>query len=306
MYTFHNPVAPKASDPWLIRDGEGYYYCYSGGGSVNVMKLDRLDGVPKGEPVRVWAGPPDTLYSHEYWAPELHRIDGKWYIYVAADDGSNENHRMYVLGCDEPQGQYRLLGKLADLTDKWAIDGTVFEWENRLYFVWSGWEGDVNIAQNLYIAPLLSPWTVGGERVCLSKPEYEWECRGGEPRINEGPAALVRNGDVHLVYSASGSWSDDYCLGMLTFCGGDILNPENWEKSAEPVFSKAPDAYGPGHCSFTASKDGKQDFIVYHANIVPGSGWGGRTMRIQPFTWQNGKPFFGQPLPLGETVAVED
>ena len=36
-------------------------------------------------------------YSKELWAPELHIIDGKCYIYVACDNGNNYNHRMYVL-----------------------------------------------------------------------------------------------------------------------------------------------------------------------------------------------------------------
>jgi len=58
------------------------------------------------------------------WAPELHLLNGKWYIYYAADDGQNANHRMWALESQtsDPQGPYIEHGCLE--TDGWAIDGT--------------------------------------------------------------------------------------------------------------------------------------------------------------------------------------
>ena len=76
------------------------------------------------------------------------------------------------------------------------------------------------------------------------------------PHINEGPVALVKGKTVHIIYSASGSWSDYYCLGKLTFSGeGDILDKNNWKKSDAPVFSKTDKTFGPGHCSFTTDAE---------------------------------------------------
>lgn len=74
------------------------------------------------------------------WAPELHIIDNKCYIYVACDDGNNENHRMYVLynDSDNPLIEYKNNGIISDISNKWAIDGTVLNYKNELYFVWSG------------------------------------------------------------------------------------------------------------------------------------------------------------------------
>ncbi|MEO7908943.1 MAG: CBM35 domain-containing protein, partial [Roseiflexaceae bacterium] len=84
-------------------------------------------------------------------------------------------------------------------------------------------------------------------------------------------------------------------------------------KSSGCVFSKRDTAYGPGHNSFTKSPDNTEDWLVYHANTVSGSSWGGRSIRAQKFTWDgSGNPVFGTPaaiydpipLPSGETTSV--
>ncbi len=302
-----NPVYPRGADPWVIRDPDSgaYYYCYSGGNGVFVNRIDGPRGVTPEGGTKVYTAPPDTLYSKEYWAPELHKLDGRWYIYVAADDGNNDNHRMYVLECvgSDPVDEFRMVGKIAAQTDKWAIDGTVVQIGGQNYFVWSGWEGDINVAQNLYIARMSSPTTIGSERVMISSPEYEWEKRGstpenGLPTINEGPAALYGFGSPRIVYSASGSWCDDYCLGMLTYLGGDPLKAGNWRKSDMPVFEKTDKCFGPGHCSFTTDEDGSV-WIVYHGNLVSGTGWRGRSVWTQLITSENGEPAFGRPAEPG-------
>ena len=250
-----NPVAPTGADPWVVRHGDKYYYCYASYvwffGGVAVAELDSLADIGKAEGKQVYTGPTDpaTEYSFEHWAPELHYINGEWYIYVAADDGNNETHRMYVLKgtSQDPTEPFEFVGKITDPSDKWAIDGTVLQLNGELYFIWSGWEGDVNVAQNIYIAHMSDPCTIDSERVCLSVPEYAWE-KSGQPYVNEGPAVLQHDGKTFVAYSASGSWTDDYCLGLLTLVGDDPLNPEHWEKSKTAVFRKRNGiAYGPGH-----------------------------------------------------------
>lgn len=297
--TFRNPVAPSGADPWVIRDDETgkYYYCYSGGNGVCVNEIESLDKITSEGGTKVYTAPQGTMYSTEYWAPELHKIDGKWYIYVAADDGDNYNHRMYVLECtgDVPTDSFIMKGKISDSTDKWAIDGTVLQLNGECYFIWSGWDGDENVAQNIYIAHMSDPWTIDSERTLLSKPSEKWEKMGGRPWINEGPAVLVKDGTVHIIYSGSGSWSDFYCLGKLTYRGGDILDAASWTKSEKSIFEKTEKVFGPGHCSFTTAPDGST-WIVYHANLVSGSGWGGRSVWIQPVTWDGDEPVLGSPI----------
>ena len=299
---FFNVIQAEGADPWVWKHSDGrYYLTVTTGGNVSVIRADTITGLNGGERKVVWTPPRSGPLSRDVWAPELHRIAGAWYVYVAADDGKNANHRMYVLEnrADDPfQGKFLLKGKLADpRADRWAIDGTVFEAMGRLYFLWSGWEGDVNGRQDLYIAPMRDPWTLSGPRVAISRPTFPWEVRGGPPTINEGPQALIRGGSIHIIYSASGSWTNDYCLGLLSAdLDGDLLAPGSWKKHDRPVFESRNRVFGPGHCSFTKSPDGSEDWIVYHSARSKGSGWD-RTVRAQRFAWNvDGSPLFGAPV----------
>ncbi|NQX66529.1 family 43 glycosylhydrolase [Paenibacillus alba] len=308
--TFMNPIVPVSSgagsaDPSVVfKDGYYYYVKSENDGLIQVAKARRLQDIGTAPRITVYTPPAGQMYSKELWAPEIQYLNGKWYIYLAADDGNNNNHRMYVIegNSQDAQGTYTMKGKIADATDKWAIDGTVFtKSDNSMYFVWSGWDGDANVRQNIYIAPMSNPWTISGPRVLLSTPDQAWELHG-TPNINEGPEILSKDGKIFIVYSASGSWTDDYTLGMLTNTDGNVLSPASWTKSG-PVLSKAASAFGPGHNSFTKSPDGTEDWIVYHADLKSGGGWGNRTVRAQKFTWNaDGTPNFGTPVAYGASV----
>lgn len=179
--------------------------------------------------------------------------------------------------------------------------------------VWSGWEGDVNKQQNIYIAKLKNPWTIEGQRVLISSPSYGWEKYGdmhGDPPhidVNEGPQGLVHGEDLFVVYSGSACWTDMYALGLLRLrAGGDPLDRAAWQKSAEPVFSQSVEngVYATGHNSFFLSPDGKESWILYHANSKPGQGCGNtRSPHAQPFSWApDGNPVFGIPVKEGSAI----
>lgn len=301
---FTNPVAPVGHDPWVVQNDGVYYYCYADKNQLWINHSPDLTETVQFAGRSVWTPPEGELYSKQLWAPELHPLDGAWYIYVAASDGTNETHRMYVLRSDTPTGKFEFVGKIATPDDKWAIDGTVLEVGDQRYFVWSGWEGDENVAQHLYIAEMDSPESVSGERVKISSPELEWERRRGDgpkhhtlPFINEGPQVLQRNGRTFVVYSASGSWTNHYCLGQLELTGRDPMDPRAWTKTPHAVFASAEDVHAPGHACFTKSPDGTEDWVVYHTARFKGAGWK-RETRMQPISWdQNGRPVLGSPVP---------
>ncbi|NKX52595.1 family 43 glycosylhydrolase, partial [Arthrobacter deserti] len=116
---------------------------------------------------------------------------------------------------------------------------------------------------------------------------------------NEAPQALRHPTAerMFIVYSASHSVTDDYCLGRLDLTGPDPMRPEAWRKHPHPVFSKYVDdhIYGPGHASFVDTPDGGS-WIIYHCSPVSGGGWDSRQLRAQPFYWHpDGTPDFGHP-----------
>jgi GH43 family beta-xylosidase len=318
--TFSNPLFTSGPDPWIIRQNGLYYYVSSSGTGIVLRSGKNLDELKRSQPESVWKAPEGTMWSKEVWAPEMHYIKNKWYIYFAADNGQNRNHRMYAIendNSDPLEGEWIFRGKVSDASDKWAIDGSVFEFRNKLYMIWSGWEGDVNGQQNIYLAEMENPWTVKSGRVLISAPEYEWERVGDlnnrddvpHVNVNEGPVALNHKGRLFVIYSASGCWTDSYCLGMVEFTGSnDLLDPSEWKKSPQPVFIGDPEAgvYSPGHNSFFKSPDGKEDWILYHANPFPGKGCGRfRSPRAQKFSWKpDGIPEFGKPAETGIPVRL--
>jgi GH43 family beta-xylosidase len=281
----------------MIFHGGYYYYSESRARRhIYIRRSRTIQGIGQDPGVRVWTAPDRGRNSSNVWAPELHLIGGKWFIYYAADDGNNNNHRMWVLeaeGCD-PMSQYGCRGCLD--TQGWAIDGTVLCLEHdRRFFVWSGWPGRRNGQQNLYIAPMSDPATISGSRILIATPDQPWE-RQAMP-ICEGPQILRRNGDIFIVYSASGSWTPDYCLGLLHNRTQEVLNPCAWTKHG-PVFTRTDQVWGVGHCSFVKSLCQSEDWMIYHSKTSLRPGWEDRDVHAKPFTWStNGFPDFGAPLP---------
>lgn len=309
-----NPVLESGADPWSIYRKGYYYYTQTMGDRLVIWKTKSMASLQKAEKKTIFQPPAGTAWSKGLWAPEIHFIRGKWYMYFAADNGKNETHRLYVLensSSDPMKGEWIFRGKLNDSTDKWAIDGSVFEYQDNLYLVWSGWEGDSNGRQDIYISKMKDPLTLSGNRVRISSPVYDWETHGDlhDPdnpphvSVNEGPQFLEKNGKVFLIYSASGCWTEYYALGMLSNTGGNLMDSASWKKSTEPVFKKSIEngVYAPGHNSFFKSPNGKEDWILYHANSAPNQGCGRkRSPRAQKFSWNaDGTPNFGEPVKTG-------
>jgi GH43 family beta-xylosidase len=316
--TFQNPLIARGADPWFVKDQDTYYFSHvqhegPHDGTVYVRKSRTITGMRTAEAVPA-VTVTDGLHP-ELWAPELHRLpvkvgrewQQKWYLYVSAADPSGAHRRVYVYEAQtpDPQGPYREKGKICDLDDYWGIDGTVLRHpRGNMYFLWSGEAPEVPGQQNLYIAQMQNPWTLTGRGICISKPEFAWERVGPAP-VNEGPATLVRDDRIHVIYAASHSLTDDYCLGRLTLRkDADPLDPEAWQKAPTPVFCRTDAVFGPGHPSFTTSPDGQQDFIVYHSARYAGAGWQ-RQVNVQPFTWgSDGTPQFGRPVASGEPLPL--
>jgi GH43 family beta-xylosidase len=292
---FDNPLLPSPSqDPWVMFHEGVFHALNTDGQRIFLRRSSSVLNLFRQPAALVWKAPRRGANAKHLWAPELHRLDGRWFIYYAADDGRNRNHRLWALEAagDDPAGPYRSRGMIQ--TGGWSIDGAVFRGlDGQLFLLWSGWEGPEKGNQNLYIAPMSDPVTLRRPRVLLSQPDEPWERRGAA--IIEGPAVLRRGGVTCVVYSASASWTVHSCLGMLVNRDGDYLNPASWVKMG-PVFERTAEAWGVGHCSLLAHhREG--GIIFYHAKTRRNRGWRDRNIRAQTFAWDaTGLPCFGAPV----------
>jgi GH43 family beta-xylosidase len=307
-----NPIIRHRADPWVWREGDSYYFTATvpAYDLIELRRADSLAGLDAAPPSVIWRKHASGPASHHIWAPELHRIDGKWYVYFAAGRADAIwAIRIYVLECasaDPLAGPWIERGQLDTGLDSFSLDATTFTHRGNRYLIWAQHDPAIGGNTNLYIARMDTPWSITGPKTLISMPEFAWETAGF--RVNEGPAVLIRNGRVFLAYSASAT-DANYCLGMLTADENvDLLKADSWKKSATPVLatSDAARVYGPGHNSFTTLPDGRV-VLVYHARDyreIAGDPLNNpdRHTRASLITWNpDGTPFFSlQPNPLRE------
>lgn len=302
--TFKNPLRGGA-DPWVIyRDGF-YYMTTVSGVTIYCYKSPTLDGLAYADAVAIWTAPTGNavnssseMYSKEIWSPELHYIEADefgaeyagWWLYFAADDGENTNHRLYCVRAltDDAIGQYGspITGvvnepvKTTVYNDgEWAIGQSILRAYGTTYMTWTGerGRGTASHHQTLNIAKLINPYTIEGEGNVICVAEYDWETKGyaynattgaSYPKVVEGATAVYGdNGEILIIYSASGYWTNYYCLAtMILKDGADPLLKDSWIKATEPIFQHQNGVFGPGHAAYTTDAAGNR-WMIYHAYL---------------------------------------
>ncbi|MFD5824153.1 family 43 glycosylhydrolase [Lentzea sp. NPDC060358] len=312
---YTNPIAERRADPHVFKHTDGFYYF-----TATVPEYDRIvlrrattiQGLASAAETVIWRKHSSGEMAAHIWAPEIHFINGKWYVYFAAGRSDDVwRIRMYVLessSADPVTGSWTERGRITTPWDTFSLDASTFVHNNVRYLTWAQQEPGISTNSNVYLARMGStPWTITGSVTRLTVPALSWETRGY--KVAEGPTVLQRNGKIFLTYSASAT-DANYCLGMLTApASADLLNPASWTKSPSPVFATnaATGQYGPGHNSFTVSEDGTSDVMVYHdRNYRDISGDPlndpNRRTRVQKVHYRSdGTPDFGIPVPDGPT-----
>ena len=306
---FNNPLVRQRADPQVILHDGWYYY------TATVPEYDRielrrtrsLNDLGKADTKVVWTKHDKGPMSHNIWAPEIHHIDGKWYIYFSA--GRADAHgeiRLYVLenrSSNPLEGKWTERGQLKTEWDTFSLDATTFAHKGQRYLVWTQRPPEPDHhSTNIYIAKMDTPMSISGKQVRLTRPDYDWE--KVIYSVNEAPAVLIKNGRVFIAYSGSAT-NASYAIGMVTASAdADLLDSKSWSKSATPVFksSEKNGQYGPGHNYFTTTPDGKTDILIYHARNfkeIKGESLGdpNRHTRAQVLHWNaDGTPAFGEPV----------
>ncbi|MCR5403161.1 MAG: family 43 glycosylhydrolase [Butyrivibrio sp.] len=275
----------KYNEPWIMQRADPYVYRHTDGNYYFTASVPAYDGIVlrRAESLAALADAPETEIWHKHekgpmsihiWAPELHYLEGAWYIYYAGGDkDAIWDIRPYVLKCEDEDpitGKWTELGKMKRAEDDefsfeaFSLDATVFENRGSHYYVWAEKVGVGKQISNLYIARMAAPDKLETVQVMLTTPDYDWERVGFW--VNEGPAVIKRGGKIFLTYSASET-GKPYCMGMLTADeDSDLLDPRSWVKERYPVLKSDEKLgiFGPGHNSFTVDEEGN-DICVYHA-----------------------------------------
>lgn len=272
------------NEPWILQRADpfvcfhdGWYYFTASVPAYDCIVLRRsetLAGLAEAEEKVLWTKHESGPMSKHIWAPELHYLFGKWYIYYAGGEVEDIwKIRPYVLECqgqDPYMDPWEEKGKIRRAKDDefsfeaFSLDATILENKGKYYYIWAEKVGVGKQISNLYIAEMESGYQLKTVQVLLTTPDYDWERYGFW--VNEGPAVIKHQGKLFLTYSASDT-GPNYCMGMLTADeNADLLDPLSWKKERYPVLKtdEKLEIYGPGHNSFTVDEEGN-DIMVYHA-----------------------------------------
>lgn len=285
LTTFANPFY-QGEDPWVIYHGGSYYVCTSGPvnpTAVYVSKSPTL--LDRGEKVRVWE---DADNYHRVFAPELHYINGAWYIYLCADVRTQSWAHMAVVlqaQTSDPLGGFVNRGVLftGDARGNFqANDFTVVTFNNQLYAFW-GTLSDPYL-NGVVVAPMDNPTTITAYRSEIGL-------------LAEGPRAIIRNNKLIMTGSAGPFASKGYCMTgvMYTSGSGSIQNRSSWT-SLDTLFKTTTNVWGPARASFTVSADSTEFWMMYHSKTFYADDNGMRQVNIKEFTFRtDDTPDFGTP-----------
>lgn len=278
---YNEPFILQRADPYVVKAPDGSYYF-----TASVPAYDRiilrhsltLEGLREAEEVTIWEAHTSGPMGKHIWAPEMHFIFGKWYIYFAAGDYEDKwKIRPYVLECtgrDPLTDPWLEKGRMEPAEEDefsfraFSLDATIFENKGEYYYVWAEKVGVGKMISNLYIARMESATRLATVQVLLTTPDYDWERVGFW--VDEGPAVVKHGEMIYLTFSASATGAC-YCMGMLSIHrDADMLDPQMWKKERYPVVKTDPKKgiYGPGHNSFTKDEEGR-DVCVFHARTYP-------------------------------------
>lgn len=315
-YTLHGTVilpeyeeilVEQRADPYVLKAEDGWYYFTAsypvcgtkeneagiGYDRLVLRRAESIGGLKDAKEITIWEQKNSKRLFRYIWAPELHCINGSYYILFTGSLEENNvwgirPHMLKCMGedlmnpdnwnCKKEENLYRmeqgaqLPGQSLEEQKReefepfthFSLDMTCFLHKGTYYVIWAEIPEKKS---NLYIASVNKdePWKLTSKPVLITTPEYDWEMRGNV-MVNEGPSVLKHNGKIYVAFSAS-AVDYTYCVSFLEISEeADLLDADAWKKYDSPFLTSEDFANqcGPGHNSFTTDENGNV-VLVYHA-----------------------------------------
>lgn len=256
-------------DPFVL-PYEGKYYLYGSRGDTCWGECTGFD-VFFSEDLESWEGPHEVFHNDgtfwadkHYWAPEVHRYGGAFYMFASfKKDGVCRGSQ--VLRADSPLGPF-VPHSAAPLTPRdWeCLDGTLYlSQSQKPYMVFCHEWLQVGDGE-IWALPLSTDLkTAAGDPFLLLKASAQPGVRphSGANYVTDGPFLhRLKNGRLIMIWSTYGP--QGYCEAVAVSDNGEIDG--HWELKPELLFEK-----DGGHGMIFTGFDG-QLYIALHApNTAP-------------------------------------
>ena len=261
----------RIRDPFIL-PYDGKYYLY-GTGCPNTEDINcgrqfwcyvSEDLEDWSDPICCFNAPADFWGEREFWAPEVHYYNGKFYM-LATFMAEGKNRASQALVAEHPWGPFRAFGKPLTPADCMCLDGTLYVEDGIPYLVYCHeWvqivDGEICVVR---LKEDLSE-SIGDPIVLFRASESGWaeEIYGEDLRgtVTDGPF-LVRNGDKLMMFWSS-FYKEKYAVGVAISESGNLLGP--WKHDCKPIFSE-----DGGHGMLFQAFDGRLYFSLHRPNDYP-------------------------------------
>lgn len=258
-------------DPFLyVEDGIGYLVgttCKSAWSGLATSflgyvttDLENFEG-----PFVLFENNNDFWAEENFWAPELHKYNGKYYL-IASFFKKGKCRASQMLVSDTPMGRFTPLAKPFTPENWECLDATIYEEDGKLYTVFcheflQTHDGEMCLAElnddliSLKSEPVVlftasqAPWVISHE---LTDPNFT-----NKDFVTDGPFIhKLESGKLLMLWSSD--CKEGYAMGMA-ISDNRIKGP--WHHIAEPLFSK-----DGGHGMYFEFK-GKKYVSLHHPNF---------------------------------------
>ena len=249
-------------DPFVLCDG-GKYYLYGStdpqtwSGKADGFKVYISDDLEEFEEKVIFENSDDFWAVEQFWAPEVHKYKGKYYLFAAFSKGDNVR-RCQILESDCPTGPFVPKDGLLFPNETSNLDATFFVDDGKCYTVFCREWTDIKDGE-MCLAQLDEDLRVVGEIKTLFKAsDAPWTvAHQPECYVTDGPFIRKNSlGEYVMLWSSMGR--EGYAMGMAV---ADKLDGQ-WRHIDKPLISS-----NGGH-GMIFEKDGKL-FASYHMPNEP-------------------------------------
>jgi GH43 family beta-xylosidase len=225
----------RIRDPFVLVDG-GYYYLFGTSVKENGRNCFRgyktTDLVNVEEEKIVFIENFDFWANQDFWAPEVHLVNGKYYMF-ASFKCKDRPRAVHILVSDTPLGNYIPLTADPITPKDWeCLDGTLYYEDGKPYIVFCREWLEVRDGR-MYAAELNCDLTAlaGEPKLLFCASEAKWvKPFGPGAYVTDGPFLFKRGAVVHMIWSSFGE--NGYALGHAQsdrICG-------KWRHSPLPIY----------------------------------------------------------------------
>ena len=207
----------RIRDPFILTDKEnGCYYMYgttalmSGSydtkTTFSVYKTTDLENFE--EPKVIFDGSAIGFWgTNNYWAPEVHKYNGKYYLFGSFKD-EGKCRATQILVCDTPNGTFKPVSNAPATPESWeCLDGTLLVENETPYIVFCHEWVQINDGE-IWATPLTSDLSApAGEPFMLFKasdaPDVtELNGVGSGKYVTDGPFFYREDGKLKMIWSS--------------------------------------------------------------------------------------------------------